>query len=80
MGYYYVRHLSWKKSAPHWKLQFVSYKKSDLGESGNTVPEKIKGDIANLESFEKKLPFFLFGIYRTRRASVTALRKNMRIA
>ncbi|NBW82182.1 hypothetical protein EBR21_10565 [bacterium] len=40
MGYYYVRHLSWKKSAPHWKLQFVSYKKSDLGESSAKKPKK----------------------------------------
>jgi hypothetical protein len=28
MGYY-VRHLAWKKSAPQWKIQFLSYKKQD---------------------------------------------------
>lgn len=39
MGYY-VRLLSWKKSAPHWKVQYVSYKKSDSQESNAKKPRK----------------------------------------
>ena len=39
MGYY-IRTLPWKKSAPNWKLQFVSYKKADFGESSAKFPKK----------------------------------------
>lgn len=35
MGYY-VRAMPWKKSAPKWKLQFISYKKADIGESAKS--------------------------------------------
>lgn len=38
MGYY-VRALPWKKSAPQWKLQFISYKKAD---SGNVSGKSLK--------------------------------------
>jgi hypothetical protein len=39
MGYY-VRALPWKKSAPKWKLQFISYKKADVGDSPAKNPKK----------------------------------------
>lgn len=39
MGYY-VRALPWKKSAPKWKLQFVSYKKADTKKSFANDPKK----------------------------------------
>ena len=39
MGYY-VRSLSWKKSEPHWKLQFISYKMQDLRASKAKKPKK----------------------------------------
>ena len=39
MGYY-IRKLSWKKSHPQWKLQFVSYKNSDIKESQANKPKK----------------------------------------
>lgn len=39
MGYY-VRYLSWKKSAPNWKIQYVSYKKADQVREGMKKPKK----------------------------------------
>jgi len=39
MGYY-VRSLRWKKSAPKWKIQFLSYKKSDALDSKAKKPKK----------------------------------------
>ena len=39
MGYY-VRALSWKKKAPHWKVQFVSYKKKDFHRTEAVKPKK----------------------------------------
>lgn len=39
MGYY-VRLLSWKKSAPNWKVQYVSYKKADSQDSNAKKPKK----------------------------------------
>lgn len=39
MGYY-VRALSLKKSAPNWKVQFVSYKKTDFHKPGAVKPKK----------------------------------------
>ena len=39
MGYY-VRHLSWKKSQPNWKIQYVSHKKSDSINSNAKRPKK----------------------------------------
>jgi len=39
MGYY-IRALPWKKSAPQWKLQFISYKKVDIGHSPAKNPKK----------------------------------------
>jgi hypothetical protein len=39
MGYY-VRHLAWKKSAPQWKIQFLSYKKEDHPDSKALKPKK----------------------------------------
>ena len=39
MGYY-VRALSWKKKAPQWKVQFVSYKKSDFHRADAVKPKK----------------------------------------
>lgn len=39
MGYY-VRQLAWKKSAPQWKIQFLSYKKKDCADSPAKKPKK----------------------------------------
>lgn len=39
MGYY-IRALPWKKKFPQWKVQFVSYKKSDAKESPAKKPKK----------------------------------------
>ncbi len=39
MGYY-VRLLSWKKSSPNWKVQYVSYKKADSENSNAKKPRK----------------------------------------
>ena len=39
MGYY-IKSLSWKKSSPNWKVQFVSYKKSDIKDSNAKKPRK----------------------------------------
>lgn len=39
MGYY-VRALPWKKSAPKWKIQFISYKKNDTANSPAKKPKK----------------------------------------
>ena len=43
MGYY-VRALPWKKSDPHWKLQFVSYKSQDTKDS-NAIKAKKEWDV-----------------------------------
>lgn len=40
MGYYYVKSLNWKKSAPQWKLQFIFYKNEDCAESKAKKPKK----------------------------------------
>jgi len=39
MGYY-IRKLRWKKSAPQWKVQFLSYKKKDFPDSKAKKPKK----------------------------------------
>jgi hypothetical protein len=43
MGYY-IRSISWKKSAPPWKVQFVSYKSTDT-EGSNVRKSKREWDI-----------------------------------
>lgn len=42
---YYVRSLPWKKSLPHWKLQFISYQMCDVKTSNAKKPKK-EWDIA----------------------------------
>lgn len=44
MGYY-VRSLGWKKAAPQWKIQFVSYRNDDIRHSPAKKPKK-EWDIA----------------------------------
>lgn len=39
MGYY-IRAQSWKKKTPQWKVQFVSYKKSDFHRAEAMKPKK----------------------------------------
>ncbi len=39
MGYF-VKSLAWKKSAPLWKIQFVSYKNKDIQHSTASKPKK----------------------------------------
>lgn len=39
MGYY-IKSLSWKKSSPNWKVQFISYKKTDIKDSNAKKPKK----------------------------------------
>jgi hypothetical protein len=44
MGYY-VKSLPWKKSAPLWKVQFISFKKADTANSRAKKPKR-EWDIA----------------------------------
>lgn len=41
MGYY-VKHLSWKKTNPKWKVQYVSYKKEHIDQIDNSKSKNPK--------------------------------------
>ena len=57
MGYY-VKFLSWKKSKPNWKVQFVSYKKEHINQIKNKNSKKPKKTWDISKSRWKSLGFY----------------------